>query len=105
MRQEESLTSCAQVQTAVCQLIGLIYPACNPCLYAGLSQRLVHLLSECDSSSLEDRQKLERLWVLFLSALESFLSDLQTAYSLIGRFPLTQPKDRHSLLNTGQQMF
>ncbi|XP_056885601.1 regulator of G-protein signaling 9-binding protein-like isoform X1 [Takifugu flavidus] len=72
-------------------------------LCTGLSERLVHLLSECDSasSSLEDRQKLERLWVLFLSALESFLSDLQTAYSLIGRFPLTQPKDRRSLLNTG----
>lgn len=107
MRQEESLTSCAQVQTAVRQLIVLIYPACNPRLCAGLSERLVHLLSECDSasSSLEDRQKLERLWVLFLSALESFLSDLQTAYSLIGRFPLIQPKDRCSLLNTGQQMF
>lgn len=48
---------------------------------------------------------LERLWVLTLSAFEGFLSDLRTAWFLMGRFPLTQPKDRSSLVNTGQQMF
>uniref|UniRef100_A0A3Q3EIY8 Regulator of G-protein signaling 9-binding protein-like n=1 Tax=Labrus bergylta TaxID=56723 RepID=A0A3Q3EIY8_9LABR len=48
-------------------------------LSAGLSRRLVRLLSDCDSASSgdEDRQLSERLWVLFLSALETFLSDLR----------------------------
>lgn len=73
---------------------------------AGLSQRLVHLLSECDSASSasEDRRALERLWVLFLTALESLLSDLRTASALIGQFPLTLPRDRRSLVNTGQHI-
>lgn len=76
------------------------------CLSAGLSKRLVHLLSDCDSapSSVEDRRVLERLWVLFLSALENFLSDLRKACYLIGRFPLNQHYDRRSLVNTGQLM-
>ncbi|XP_068172401.1 regulator of G-protein signaling 9-binding protein isoform X1 [Antennarius striatus] len=68
----------------------------------GLSQRLVHLLSDCDPLGEEDRQVLERLWVLFLSALENFLSDLQKACDLIGRFPLNHNYDRRSLVNTGQ---
>ncbi|XP_070708063.1 regulator of G-protein signaling 9-binding protein [Pempheris klunzingeri] len=70
---------------------------------SGLSRRLVRLLSDCDSapSAVEDRQASERLWVLFLSALESFLSDLHKACSLIGQFPLTQRKDRRSLVNSG----
>lgn len=74
------------------------------CLSAGLSKRLMHLLSDCDSapSSAEDRQVLERLWVLFLSALENFLFDLRKACHLIGRFPLNQHYDRRSLVNTGQ---
>ncbi|XP_068172402.1 regulator of G-protein signaling 9-binding protein isoform X2 [Antennarius striatus] len=67
----------------------------------GLSQRLVHLLSDCDPLGEEDRQVLERLWVLFLSALENFLSDLQKACDLIGRFPLNHNYDRRSLVNTG----
>uniref|UniRef100_A0A3Q3X5X2 Regulator of G protein signaling 9 binding protein n=1 Tax=Mola mola TaxID=94237 RepID=A0A3Q3X5X2_MOLML len=72
-------------------------------LCSGLSQRLVHLLSGCDSapSGMEDRQVLERLWVLFLSGLENFLSDLRMACYLIGQFPLNQHYDRHSLVNTG----
>lgn len=96
------------IGTDSCPSARLTYlSACNPHLCAGLSQRLVQLLSESESASsgLEDRRKLERLWVLFLSAVESFLSDLRTAYSLIADFPLIQPKDRSSLLNTGQQMF
>ncbi|XP_045932307.1 regulator of G-protein signaling 9-binding protein isoform X2 [Micropterus dolomieu] len=69
----------------------------------GLSRRLVDLLSDCDSapSGVEDRQVSERLWVLFLSALENFLSDLRKACDLIGRFPLTQRYDRRLLVNTG----
>ena len=91
------------------------------CLSAGLSRRLLRLLSDCGPapsivedkqvsdcgpapSGVEDRQVSERLWVLFLSALEHFLSDLRKAYDLIGRFPLTQRNDRRSLVNTGQLM-
>ncbi|XP_028285440.1 regulator of G-protein signaling 9-binding protein [Parambassis ranga] len=70
---------------------------------SGLSRRLLRLLSECDTNStgVEDRQVSERLWVLFLSALENFLSDLHKASDLIGQFPLTQRYDRRSLVNTG----
>ncbi|XP_030584729.1 regulator of G-protein signaling 9-binding protein isoform X1 [Archocentrus centrarchus] len=70
---------------------------------SGLSHRLLHLLSDCDSAPLgvQDRQVLERLWVLFLSALENFLSDLRKAHNLIGQFPLAQPNHRCSLVNTG----
>ncbi|XP_020513633.3 regulator of G-protein signaling 9-binding protein [Labrus bergylta] len=70
---------------------------------SGLSRRLVRLLSDCDSASSgdEDRQLSERLWVLFLSALETFLSDLRKALALIGKFPLTQRYDRRSLINSG----
>lgn len=64
----------------------------------------MRLLSDCDSapSGVEDRQVSERLWVLFLSVLENFLSDLRKARDLIGQFPLTQRYDRRSLVNTGQ---
>ncbi|XP_071773914.1 regulator of G-protein signaling 9-binding protein [Centroberyx gerrardi] len=69
----------------------------------GLSRRLVCLLSECDSapSFSEERESAERLWVLFLTAMENFLSDLHKASDLIGRFPLSQRYDRRSLVNTG----
>ncbi|XP_054473903.1 regulator of G-protein signaling 9-binding protein [Anoplopoma fimbria] len=70
---------------------------------SGLSRRLIHLLSDCDSSPsvVEDRNASERLWVLFLSAIENFLFDLRKACDLIGHFPLTQRNDRRSLVNTG----
>lgn len=70
-----------------------------------MSQRLVHLLTACDSapSGVADRQVLERLWVHFLSSLESFLSDLRKTRYLIGSFPLSQQSDRRSLVNTGWQ--
>ncbi|XP_069544045.1 regulator of G-protein signaling 9-binding protein [Brachyistius frenatus] len=70
---------------------------------SGLCRRLLRLLSDCDStrSGVEDRQVSERLWVLFLSALESFLSDLHKVSDLIGQFPLTQRYNRRSLVNTG----
>ncbi|CAL8336155.1 unnamed protein product [Lota lota] len=72
-------------------------------LCSGLSRRLVSLLAECDPSSPSpgERESAERVWVLFLSALENFLLDLHKASHLIGRFPLTQRCHRHVLVNTG----
>ncbi|XP_034442549.1 regulator of G-protein signaling 9-binding protein [Hippoglossus hippoglossus] len=67
----------------------------------GLSRRLMRLLSGSDSPPSEDRQVSERLWVLLLSALENFLSDLCKASDLIRQFPLTQRYDRRLLVNTG----
>ncbi|XP_054881853.1 LOW QUALITY PROTEIN: regulator of G-protein signaling 9-binding protein-like [Poeciliopsis prolifica] len=70
---------------------------------SGLSRRLLRLLSACDSApvAVDDRHASERLWVLFLSAVENFLSDLRRAKDLIGQFPLTQRSSRRSLVNTG----
>ncbi|XP_008400691.1 regulator of G-protein signaling 9-binding protein isoform X2 [Poecilia reticulata] len=84
---------------------------------SGLSRRLLRLLSACDSApvacdsapvacdsapvAVDDRHAAERLWVLFLSAVENFLSDLRRAKDLIGQFPLTQRSSRRSLVNTG----
>ncbi|XP_043978130.1 regulator of G-protein signaling 9-binding protein isoform X1 [Gambusia affinis] len=69
---------------------------------SGLSRRLLRLLSACDSApvAVDDRHASERLWVLFLSAMEYFLSDLRRAKELIGQFPLTQRSSRHSLVNS-----
>uniref|UniRef100_A0A3B4FY99 Regulator of G protein signaling 9 binding protein n=1 Tax=Pundamilia nyererei TaxID=303518 RepID=A0A3B4FY99_9CICH len=71
---------------------------------SGLSCRLLRSLSNSDfaPSGVQDRQVLERLWVLFLSALEHFLYDLRKACDLIGQFPLTEHSNRRSLVNTGQ---
>ncbi|KAL6112318.1 uncharacterized protein ACO6RY_09104 [Pungitius sinensis] len=70
---------------------------------SGLSRRLMHLLSDCDSdpSLADDRRASERLWVLFLSAIENFLFDLHKARDLIGRFPLTHRSSRRLLVNAG----
>lgn len=90
-----------------CQVSYSHLPVCHLsmtcCLSAGLSRRLLSLLSDCNPahSGVEDRQVSERLWVLFLSAVEYFLSDLRKAKDLIGRFPLTQRSNRRSLVNTG----
>ncbi|XP_072239164.1 regulator of G-protein signaling 9-binding protein [Leuresthes tenuis] len=69
----------------------------------GLSRRLLRLLSDCNSapSRVENKQVSERLWVLFLSAVEFFLSDLHKASDLIGQFPLSERSSRRSLVNTG----
>ncbi|KAM9757976.1 regulator of G-protein signaling 9-binding protein [Menidia menidia] len=75
---------------------GLAHRICT-----GLSRRLLRLLADGAPSGVEDRQVSERLWVLFLSAVEVFLSDLRKASHLIGRFPLTQRASRRSLVNTG----
>nr|XP_020467838.1 regulator of G-protein signaling 9-binding protein-like isoform X1 [Monopterus albus] len=71
-------------------------------LCSGLSHHLVRLLSDCASvpSGVGNRQVLERLWVLFLSVTENFLSDLRKTSDLIGQFPLTQ-HGRPSLVKTG----
>ncbi|XP_026205656.1 regulator of G-protein signaling 9-binding protein [Anabas testudineus] len=76
----------------------LAYRICS-----GLSRRLLLLLSDSDppTSGVEDRQASERLWVLFLSAIENFLSDLRKASNLIRRFPVTQHNNRRSLVSTG----
>lgn len=114
-RREHSPTESAGVRLylSVCHLFVCTYSiGLSPALLshshpsAGLSQRLVRLLSDSDSapSGVEDRQVSERLWVLFLSALENFLSDLRKACDLIGQFPLMQRYDRRSLVNTGQLM-
>uniref|UniRef100_A0A3B3XRV0 Regulator of G protein signaling 9 binding protein n=1 Tax=Poecilia mexicana TaxID=48701 RepID=A0A3B3XRV0_9TELE len=87
-----------------CPSAGLTCPSAGlTCPSAGLSRRLLRLLSACDSApiAVDDRHASERLWVLFLSAVENFLSDLRRAKDLIGQFPLTQRSSRRSLVNTG----
>ncbi|KAM9859640.1 regulator of G-protein signaling 9-binding protein [Aulostomus maculatus] len=93
-----SSADCSFLREEMDETRALAYRICS-----GLSRRLVRLLSECDSAPTgpDDRQVFERLWVLFLSALENFLSDLRKASDLIGQFPLTQRYDRRSLVNTG----
>ncbi|XP_051986277.1 regulator of G-protein signaling 9-binding protein [Xyrauchen texanus] len=49
----------------------------------------------------EDKEQVERLWVLFLSSLENFQQDLRKVTTLQNMFPLTQRKDRQALINTG----
>uniref|UniRef100_A0A8C8DL27 Zgc:109913 n=1 Tax=Oryzias sinensis TaxID=183150 RepID=A0A8C8DL27_9TELE len=78
-------------------------PFASSCPFPGLSRRLLHLLSECNPapSGVQDTQGSERLWVLFLSAVENFLSDLRKASDLTEQFPLTQRSSRRALINTG----
>ncbi|KAM9813406.1 regulator of G-protein signaling 9-binding protein [Neosynchiropus ocellatus] len=59
------------------------------------------LCGECDSGPHEERQRWERLWVHFLSALENLLLSLRKTGDLIGHFPLSQRSDRRSLVQTG----
>ncbi|XP_076870052.1 regulator of G-protein signaling 9-binding protein [Brachyhypopomus gauderio] len=66
----------------------------------GLHQSLLALLVETEQGQ-EDREQVERLWVLFLSCLESFQQDLRRVSTLEEIFPLTQRKDRQALVNTG----
>ncbi|XP_076602954.1 regulator of G-protein signaling 9-binding protein isoform X2 [Chaetodon auriga] len=93
-----SSADCSFLRDEMDEMRALAHRICS-----GLSQRLVRLLSDGDSvpTVVEDRQVSERLWVLFLSALENFLSDLRKACNLLGQFPLTQRHDRRSLVNTG----
>lgn len=66
----------------------------------GLHRRLLTLLTETEQG-LEDKEQVERLWVLFLSGLEAFQRDLRKACTLQELFPLTQRRDRFSLVKTG----
>nr|XP_046241128.1 regulator of G-protein signaling 9-binding protein [Scatophagus argus] len=93
-----SSADCSFLRDEMDEMRALAHRICS-----GLSQRLVRLLSDCDSipPGVEDRQVSERLWVLFLSALEEFLSDLRRTYDLIGQFPLKRQYDRRLLVNTG----
>ncbi|XP_018611369.1 regulator of G-protein signaling 9-binding protein [Scleropages formosus] len=70
----------------------------NLCM--GLQKRLTALLTEGDLVQ-EDRERVERLWVLFLSGLEIFQQDLHKVVLLQDFFPLKQPRDRRMLVNTG----
>ncbi|KAL4624348.1 regulator of G-protein signaling 9-binding protein-like [Arapaima gigas] len=70
----------------------------NLCM--GLQKRLTALLTEGDLVQ-EERERVERLWVLFLSGLEIFQQDLHKVALLHEFFPLKQPRDRRALVNTG----
>ncbi|XP_046893161.1 regulator of G-protein signaling 9-binding protein [Hypomesus transpacificus] len=74
---------------------GLVYRIC-----AGLHRRLVSLMTEMERSQ-EDREQVNRLWVIFISGLENIQQDLHKASDLINLFPLSQKKDRRALVNTG----
>lgn len=49
----------------------------------------------------DDREQVERLWVLLLSALENFQQELKRVTALQELFPVTLQKDRQALVNTG----
>lgn len=49
----------------------------------------------------EEREQVERLWVLLLSNLETFHRDLRKTHGLQELFPLTQRRDRNALVKTG----
>ncbi|XP_029359099.1 regulator of G-protein signaling 9-binding protein [Echeneis naucrates] len=93
-----SSADCSFLRDEINQTRVLAHRICS-----GLSRRLVRLLADGDSSvsGVEDRRLSERLWVVFLSALENFLFDLHKARDLIEQFPLTQRSDRRSLVSTG----
>uniref|UniRef100_A0A673JBI0 Zgc:109913 n=1 Tax=Sinocyclocheilus rhinocerous TaxID=307959 RepID=A0A673JBI0_9TELE len=65
-----------------------------------LHRRLLSLLIEMEQGQ-EDKEQVERLWVIFLSSLENFQQDLKKVKVLQEIFPLTQRKDRQALVNTG----
>ncbi|KAG7326601.1 hypothetical protein KOW79_010002 [Hemibagrus wyckioides] len=66
----------------------------------GLHRRLLKLLVETEQSQ-DDREQVERLWVLLLSTLENFQQELRKVSALQELFPVTLQKDRHALVNTG----
>ena len=72
----------------------------HPVHVLGLHRRLVSLMTEMERSQ-EDREQVNRLWVIFISGLENIQQDLHKASDLINLFPLSQKKDRRALVNTG----
>ncbi|TSM36103.1 Regulator of G-protein signaling 9-binding protein [Bagarius yarrelli] len=67
---------------------------------AGLHQRLLELLVETEQGQ-DDREQVERLWVLLLSTLEKFQQELRKVSALQELFPVALQKDRQVLVNTG----
>lgn len=67
---------------------------------AGLQRKLTALLTEGELGH-DEREEVERLWVLFISGLEMFQQDLCKAVALQDLFPLTKRSDRRALLSTG----
>lgn len=66
----------------------------------GLHRRLLELLVENEQGQ-DDREQIERLWVLLLSALENFQQELKRVSALQELFPIALPKNRQALVNTG----
>ncbi|XP_072539264.1 regulator of G-protein signaling 9-binding protein [Salminus brasiliensis] len=66
----------------------------------GLHRRLLALLVDTEQGQ-EDREQVERMWVLFLCGLENFQQDLRRVSTLQESFPLGQRKDRRALVNSG----
>ncbi|XP_066519031.1 regulator of G-protein signaling 9-binding protein [Hoplias malabaricus] len=69
-------------------------------IFTGLHQRLLALLVETEQGQ-EDREQVERMWVLLLCTLENFQQDLRRVSNIQEIFPLSQRKDRRALVNTG----
>ncbi|KAL0977895.1 hypothetical protein UPYG_G00162910 [Umbra pygmaea] len=67
----------------------------------GLHKKLVPLLTREMEHGPEEREQVERLWVLFLTGLEQLQQDLYKFSELIDRFPLRGRNDHHSLVKTG----
>ncbi|XP_028854185.1 regulator of G-protein signaling 9-binding protein isoform X2 [Denticeps clupeoides] len=65
----------------------------------GLHRRLLALLAEGEQG--QEREHVERMWVFLLTGLETFQKDLKKVGSLQEFFPLTQRKDRDTLVKTG----
>ncbi|KAF7711471.1 regulator of G-protein signaling 9-binding protein [Silurus meridionalis] len=66
----------------------------------GLQRRLLELLVETEQKQ-DDREQVERIWVLLLSALENFQQQLKRVIALQELFPIAVKKDRQALINTG----
>uniref|UniRef100_A0A3B1J1Y8 Zgc:109913 n=1 Tax=Astyanax mexicanus TaxID=7994 RepID=A0A3B1J1Y8_ASTMX len=66
----------------------------------GMHRRLLGLLAETEQVQ-EDREQVERMWVLFLCALENFQQNLRKVSVLQESFPLGQRRDRRALVNSG----
>lgn len=66
----------------------------------GLHRRLLGLMVETEQGQ-DDREQVERLWVLLLLALENFQQDLKRVTALQELFPVALQKDRQALVNTG----
>ncbi|KAJ8401337.1 hypothetical protein AAFF_G00385680 [Aldrovandia affinis] len=90
-----SNSDCSRLREELEETRAMAYTICK-----GLQRRLTAQLTEGELPQ-EEREELERLWVLFISGLEIFQQDLRKAAALQHLFPLNQRRDRRGLLNTG----